>query len=290
MNSRLKAIPISAHVLSIILILFISCGGGGNHDAPVSTAPEPHIAEQSDYYDGVMWHRYFRYDNNKIGYATSIDGLKFDRYPDMIFNGVFPVLVEDGEDVYLLVRQSDEYNLYDIEVKKKPAFIKTILKGDYFNVGVAVKDGRWHMLAEGKTGDSFHLRYSWADWPDLDFEANMGPVLIPTSGNPCLRYIPERNAILALYGDHTGGYWKIKAATFDMTSWTVRGFTLASAGIHLSDPDLGVGVEPSPLILTIGSNQNAVSTYLFSGSKLELYDAIIAGSVEMEDLGVTMSY
>jgi hypothetical protein len=31
MNSLLKAIPISAHVLSIILILFISCGGGFAH-------------------------------------------------------------------------------------------------------------------------------------------------------------------------------------------------------------------------------------------------------------------
>ena len=37
-----------------------------------------------------------------------------------------------------------------------------------------------------------------------------------------------------------------------------------------------------------GYAQNAVSTYLFSGSKLELYDAIMAGHVEMEDLGVTM--
>jgi lysophospholipase L1-like esterase len=39
MNSLLKAIPVSAHVLSIILILFISCGGGGSSPTPETIPP-----------------------------------------------------------------------------------------------------------------------------------------------------------------------------------------------------------------------------------------------------------
>lgn len=144
------------------------------------------------------------------------------------------------------------------------------------------------MLVEGKSGETFHLRYTWADFPDLDFNANLGPPIINDAGNPYLTYIPERDAILALYGaDYSAtGLWRVRAAVYKGT-WQVKGFVL-SAGTHIADPDLGVGVEPFPLILTVGYAQNAVSTYLFLGSKLDLYDAIISGHVELEDLGVTM--
>jgi hypothetical protein len=274
----------------LLVAVLLGCGGGSESPqavSPVAPIVEPvvgHVAEQSDYYDGVLWHRYFRYESGKIGYATSVDGLKFDRYPDPIMDGLFPVLVEDGPNVYLLVNQGSSYNLFDIAVKTKPAFVKMVLYGDHFNVSAAVREGRWHMLVEVKDGKRVHLKYAWSDWP-LDFK--LGEVVFADCGNPVLRYIPERDAILAFFGRDTGP-WTVGAATFDFKAWTLRGFVLAQAGVEIADPDLSVGVEPSPLMLTVGSYQNSVDTYLFKGSRTDLYDGIVKGSVELEFMGTTM--
>jgi hypothetical protein len=294
---RTRRSPFSLIWLPLVATLLLSCGGGGGPTAPGSvpdpepTLPASIIAEQSDYYDGVTWHRYFRYDIDGIGhvgYAWSNDGLHFDRYPDPIMEGLFPILVQDGEHIYLIVNQGSSYNLYNVSVKTRPAFVRTVMVGDYLNVGAAVREGRWHMLVEVKDGTRVHLKYTWSDWPDLDFAVNMGDIVFADAGNPCLRYIPERDAILAFFGEYPNGPWQVGCATFDFTDWTKRGFVLASAGVHLADPDLGVGVESSPLILTVGYAQDSVSSYRFEGSKLGLYDAIVAGHVEVEEIGVTM--
>lgn len=277
----------SAKVFLILLLL--SCGGGSD------PAPGPHVAEQTDYFDGVTYHRFYRYTGALLGYASSLDG-HFEPYRGnpIMEDSHFPYQVEYGGNRYLLVQHranGPAFYLYDVTVPTSPRIVnggRPVLEGGYFNVGVTVVGNRWHMLVEGKSGETFHLRYTWADFPDLDFNANLGPVIINDAGNPYLTYIPEHDAILALYGaDYSGtGLWRVRAAVYKGT-WEVKGFVL-SAGTHIADPDLGIGIEPVPLILTVGYAQNAVSTYLFSGSKLELYDAIISGHVELEDLGVTM--
>lgn len=265
---------------TILILLLIACGGGGD------PAPGPHVAEQTDYYDGVTYHRYFRYEGGKIGYATSTDGIHFDRYPDSLMPGIFPVLVQD-DTLYLIVKQGAEYNLYDVSVPTVPAFVRTILRGDYCNMAVAVVDGVWHALIEGHDDDYFFLMYSV-------MEDGMFHSFLPVrgdAGNPTLAHIPERNAILALYGaDYKAtGVWRVRAAVMPLGgAWNETGLVITKHGIHLADPDLGTGVESIPLILTMGHGQNAVSTYLFSGSKLALYDAIITGYVELEEIGVTM--
>lgn len=76
----------------------------------------------------------------------------------------------------------------------------------------------------------------------------------------------------------------MRAATFDGT-WTVRGFRL-SGPTHLADPDLGIGVESG--LMTVGYGQDSIKTYRYSGTKDDLFDAVVAGHVELEDLGVTM--
>jgi len=250
----------------------------------------PHVAEQTDHYDGVTYHRFYRYTGYLLGHATSHHGVRFDKDNDnpIMENSLFPYQVEHEGNRYLILRHGNAYYLYDVNVPTSPGVLndgKPILQGEYFNVGVAVKGSRWHMLVEGKADETFHLRYTWADFPDLDFNINLGPVVINDAGNPYLAYIPERDAILALYGaDYRAtGLWRVRAATFDFTSWTVRDFFLAKAGVHIADPDLGVGVEPYPLIFTVGSNQDSISTYYFRGSKLDFYDAIVAGHVELEE-------
>lgn len=269
-----------------ILLLFITaCGNNG--DDP----PGPLVAEQTDYYDGITFHRYYRYTGNLLGYATSFDGVHFEKYRGnpIMEDASYPCQVMyDGNRYLILQHNGNAYYLYDVNVPTSPRMLNNgqpILQGAFFNVGVTVKGNRWHMLVEGKADDTFHLRYTWADFPDLNFNANLGPVVLNDAGNPYLTYIPDRDAILAFYGaDYRAtGVWRVRAAVFDFNSWTVQGFILAKAGIHIADPNLGVGVEPNPLIVTVGSNQNAVTTYFFRGSKWNLYDAVVAGHVELEE-------
>lgn len=278
---------------TLCLLVILACGGGGD------PASGPHVAEQTDYYDGVTYHRFYRYTGHLLGYASSLDGITFEPYRGnpIMEDSLFPYQVEYAGNRYLLVQHragGAAFYLYDVNVPTSPRILnggRPILTGEFYNVGVAVVGDRWHMLAEGKSGETFHLRYTWADFPDLDFNANLGPVIINDAGNPCLTYIPERDAILALYGaDYSGtGLWRVRAAVMPLgESWQVQGFMLAKAGTHIADPDLGIGEESSPLIITVGHGQNAVSTYRFEGSKLDLYDAVMAGHVELEEVGVTM--
>ncbi len=271
-------------LIVLILFQFISCGGSDDEVGP-------HVAEQTDFYDGVTFHRFYRYTGSLLGYATSLDGVHFEKYSGnpLIDNCAFPCQVMyEGNRYLILQRNGNSYYLYDVNVPSSPRVLNNgqpILQGAFFNVGVTVKGNRWHMLVEGKTGETFHLSYTWADYPDLDFNKNLGTVVIHDAGNPYLAYIPDRDAILAVYGaDYSAtGVWRVRAAVFDFSSWSVQSFILTKTGVHIADPDLGVGAEPNPLILTVGSNQNAVSTYFFRGSKLNFYDAIVAGNVELEE-------
>ena len=124
--------------LMVVILLAMSCGGGGD------SSSGPVIAEQSDYFDGTTYHRFYRYEEG-VGYATSTDGINFDKYkgnPVIKGNYVFPVLVHD-ETLYLIVRNhsTGEYGLYDVSVYTSPSFIRTILTGDYCNMAVSVS--RW---------------------------------------------------------------------------------------------------------------------------------------------------
>jgi hypothetical protein len=251
------------------------------------------VAEQTDYYDGVTFHRYFRYTGHKLGYASSLDGVNFDSYKGnpIMEDSLFPYLVEDGNNRYLIVQHrkgESAYYLYDVSVPTAPKILNggnPILRGEFFNVGAIVVDSRWHMLVEGKSGETFHLRYTWADSHDLDFNANLGPPIINDAGNPYLTYIPEKKSILALYGaDYSStGKWNVRAAVYDFDKWSIQGFKLIGS-VHIADPDMGIGVEHNPIIITVGTNQDAVSTYFFQGNKLEFYNAIITGHVELEEL------
>jgi len=281
--------------LSIFLILFqlASCVGTDDEVGP-------HVAEQTDYYDGVAYHRFYRYTGNLLGYATSSDGVTFEKFAGspIMEDSLFPYLVIYEGNRYLIVQHrqgSTAYYLYDVNDPTEPKIVnggRPILEGGFFNVGVTIVGNRWHMLVEGQAGETFHLRYSWADFPDLNFNTNISAVVINDAGNPYLSYIPSRDAILVVYGEgyRSSGVWSVTASTALISSdlslaasWRDSAFRMSKSGIHIADPDLGCGIERFPLIITVGSAQSSVSTYYFRGTKSDLYDAIIAGSTEIEE-------
>ena len=281
--------------LSIILILFqlMSCSGTDDEVGP-------YVAEQTDYYDGITYHRFYRYTGNLLGYATSSIGVTFEKYAGnpIMDDSLFPYLVVHEGNRYLIVQHrkgSTAYYLYNVNDPTYPRIVnegRPILEGGFFNVGVTVVGNRWHMLVEGKADDTFHLRYSWADFPDLNFNTNISAVVINDAGNPYISYIPSRDALLAVYGEgyKRTGVWSVTASTAlissDMSlaaSWRASTFRIFKPGIHIADPDLGCGIERLPLIITVGSAQNAVSTYYFLGTNLNLYDAILAGPIQIEE-------
>lgn len=281
----------------ILVIIFIAgCGGGDDEKNWRYVKWECLIAEQSDHFDGKVYHRFYRGSSSQVGYSASTDGVYYVKEPlNPIFeDSVFPVMVLDGDTRYLIVQHRKNgaaHYLYDVTDPIKPVIAnggKPILVGDFYNVGVAIVGGRWHMLAEGKSDDTFHLRYSYADFPDLDFNKNLSGIVINDAGNPCLNYIPEKNEILAIYGaDYRAtDVWRVRAATFNFSTWNVlpvENFVIAKPGIHMADPSIPVGIETDRMIISVGFDQVSVSTYYFNGKKLDLYNAIMAGNVVLEE-------
>lgn len=117
-----------------------------------------------------------------------------------------------------------------------------------FNAAIAVVEGVWHLLIEAKSSTSnFHVGYgksTLAAGPDFGAWMSSGPVLPDSSGNPCLISVPERHAVMAIYGDLSGGHWVLRARTADISydltqaaSWVeAPGFLVSAEGVHLSDP------------------------------------------------------
>jgi len=277
--------------LLIVIIILVACGTDENREWTY-VQWECLIAEQTDYFDGTEYHRFYRGSLDAVGYARGQNGVAFTKYAGnpILQDAVYPILViDDKENRYLIVQHrkgvSGHY-LYSVNDPTRPVILnggKPILRGDFCNVAVSIVGDRWHMLIEGKANETFHLRYSCADWPDLDFNRNLSEIVIQDAGNPAMTYIRERNAILALYGaDYRAtGVWRIRAAVFDFARWRVTDFILSRPGVHLADPDLVCGVESSPVIVTIGAAQETVDTYYYRGTKAQFFDDVLVGAVEL---------
>ena len=135
-------------------------------------------------------------------------------------------------------------------------FTKSATNTDWnYNLGnpsIAVIGSTWHFLMEGKNGiggnyETHYSKSTLAEGPNFNTNMTANTVLPSPSGNTFLLYVPNRNALLAVYGDWGGPKWRIRASSALLStdlskssSWVAApGFRwLQKAGVHLADPTL----------------------------------------------------
>jgi len=105
---------------------------------------------------------------------------------------------------------------------------------------------------EGKNGiggnyETHYSKSTLAEGPNFNTNMTANTVLPSPSGNTFLLHVPNRNALLAVYGDWGGPKWRIRASSALLStdlskssSWVAApGFRwLQKAGVHLADPTL----------------------------------------------------
>lgn len=166
-----------------------------------------------------------------------------------------------------------------------------------FNPAIAVVGTTWHLLIEGKTSTSdFQTSYSSAAFSGaINFNTNLSSTsVLPTAydgtigtGNPFLLSVPDRNALLALYGDRsgTGSINVLRIATVLLSTdprtpanWTLApNFAIATPGVHLTDPALvfTTSVTKTWKVL-LHYNYNQLTGYAASGQLAidDFYDTV----------------
>jgi hypothetical protein len=161
-----------------------------------------------------------------------------------------------------------------------------------FNPALVVDgDGVWHLLIETKkSGENFTTMYSYATMTDdmINFDTNISasPVFSGYSGNPFMVYVPDRDRILAVYGDCTSGIWVIRASyanpSEDLTlaaNWHIAPrLVIQRTGVHLADPTMVFAPDGLPWKCKLDYNYNQIDGYGMWGSLglTDFYDAAIA--------------
>ena len=119
-----------------------------------------------------------------------------------------------------------------------------------FNPGIAVVGNTWYLFQEGEaSGVNFKLGFSSSVFSNnINFNVNVTsyPIISDYAGNPYLTCVPDRNALLAVYGDVQTGTWQLKASYAYLTSnlrqvssWIkAPRFGLSVSGIHIADPTM----------------------------------------------------
>lgn len=216
-----------------------------------------------------IWYRAHA-TNGQIGYATASDSncSQWNRsasnpLTDIVGVHDLPYVLKNGSIYYMFIKKMSDCQIYLYNSTNKVNW--TIMNGgspvlthsttssdwDYqiFNVGVTVVDGTWHMLYEGKSSTSgFRMGYSYSNLTELNWNTHSSSnIVIDTSGNPDLTYIPDRNAIIAIHGDNSNTIWEIIAHYANISddlslaaNWhDCDGFdTIKHAGIHDADPHM----------------------------------------------------
>jgi len=186
------------------------------------------------------------------------------------------VVKESAGSVYLY--SSTDKITWTVGNSGNPIVTKSAVAADWnftlHNTAIAVVGSTWHLLVEGKNGigGNFTTRYSsstLAAGPQFDAGMSGASVFPGATGNAYLVSVPDRSALLALYGNLDSGTWIIKGATAltssDLTqaaSWVnAPGFGVMSVpSIHITDPTLAFTAS-KPFQCMIGYNYDQISGY-----------------------------
>ena len=276
--------------------------------------PISYAMESTYLLEGTTLHNWYRDTrDSKIYYAFSNDrdsniwtigngGVAIsDTNTDL--SGMEMPCVQKVGDVYYMIA-SLSYNLRLLSSTDKihwsfadggtPVLSKSSTSTDWnyqlFNPAFCVVGNEWYLLVESKTGTgNFVTHSSHATFTNgtVDFSTNASAnaVLSGITGNACMVYVPDKSAILTVYGEVIAGKWTLQAATALLSSdlslaasWVLAtGFGLKVEGIHISDPTLvfSDGVSKSwKCLLGYNYDQSRGHNAYCQLSLNELYDAI----------------
>jgi len=183
-----------------------------------------------------------------------------------------------------------------------------------WNLAIWINGSTWHMLVESDTqagaNTQAKLLYSYSTLSELNWTAHINSTPVITyHGNPELKYIPEKNALLCVAGNISTGTWFIDAYYTDVSSglsstniWTKsNGFEISKSGIHITDPTMIISNTSLKNNINIiwMDNQGSSGSYLATSdlSTADFFDAIktddISGKFSKEGGGtpsITYSY
>jgi hypothetical protein len=292
---------------------------------PVLTAVETWegtaVIESSLIMDGSqcdMWYRGYNAGVSKIGYAYATDSkcAVWTKYPsnpltDIPTNYQLPYVLKSGSTYYMFVLNgaaNGDIYLYSSTNKTSwtvmnsgnPVFTHSGTATDWYhlvyNVGVTIVGSTWHMLIEGRADSGaystkFQIGYSYSNLTDLNWNTHLSTLpVIPTSGNPDLIYVPDRNSLLSIHGEDSGTYWTIVAdyasLSDDLTlaaSWhRSSNFSISATNIHVCDPHLCVTNFTKDYNLVISYGYNQVSIYqCYSNLSLNSFFDKIKGGYDL---------
>lgn len=157
------------------------------------------------------------------------------------------------------------------------------------NVSVAVVGSQWHMLIEGHSQSGTpHLGYSVSTLGALNWTANVSPIVLEDAGNPCLMYVPERNALFGVIGDRRLSRWRILGAWASLSSnltqiasWTRSLFPLVyEANNDIADPCMvETNVPGRRLILSYNYRQADLHQAYSPMTMTDFFDATFGTAV-----------
>jgi hypothetical protein len=248
-------------------------------------------------------------------YRNDISGGLWYRYSDdpycetwsdpvaIVIDGEFPSVLAVNSTYYMTVVRGGNLYLYTSTDKLNwlllndgdPVLEKSASGSDWshqlFNSSITIDDGgTWHLLIEGKAATGpFQLGYSYstfAEGPNFNGHLTPTPIISATAGNPFVQFVPDRAALLLLYGDVSTSTWRIRAKygllSSDLTqasSWVpAYGFGLQQNGVHVSDPTFVVNTgEAHPWKMLFGYNYDQLDGYQgFNNLTLnEFYDLVV---------------
>jgi uncharacterized membrane protein YuzA (DUF378 family) len=263
------------------------------------------IAEQNDFKVGnsyISWYRGGDGDaSTGIGYQTSIDGITWTPYAgNPIMTGyIYLTVIYTNGCYYMFAHNISDGNLYLFNLTSdhtspsimnggNPVYSHSVITTDWdyqiFNVGVAIVNGTWHMMVEGKAqGASFALGYAYSSFVSLDWTGNRSAnYVILFAGNPILRYISERDSILMLYGSNVDPFWETRAAYVNpdvdmsvLANWHLIAnttFNLNQTGIHICDPEILSPFDSQyGMSISYGWDQTWVSQKYYAGTLLQFF-------------------
>jgi hypothetical protein len=233
----------------------------------ISACRFPHVF----YYDGYFYCTTHIVDQGPLYMYRSLTGMAW-----TILNGGSPVMSRSADTSSIYRHFWNPAICMDEDGDTMHFVIECGVSADQSDVGLGYSHGSLTDLIAG----------------GFSFETNLSTEqIIPGGGNPEIKIISDRDAILVLAGSvNTKGrtYWQIMAnyasITADLSdpaSWTESPyFEVLYAGMHTADPDLVVLPSSKTYGLLMGYMYNQASSYqcYFDMTLNELYDAIVSGN------------